>query len=214
MGFRVSVRLLERAFYDTYGVTLHSSLGDEFAAFHSYSWAVRHFLPRIAYAEVLLHRKNFPPDQSGPQFRKFKETLTATDLEHHWELARKHKAGLVTRFLAVLIFITPKIGVLSELSIRGPKVGTEGDYVASVDRAMQEYDRLLSEIAQQGPARFALPDLDLDTGFPTRPGTYRLTDKTYATLLRYVTQQRSNAAAGAAPGHLDLLFRSRRSHRH
>ena len=34
-----------------------------------------------------------------------------------------------------------------------------------------------------------MPDLDLDTGYPSRPGTYRLMDETYATLLHEVTEK-------------------------
>ena len=46
---------------------------------------------------------------------------------------------------------------------------------------------MLHQLAQKNQDGFAVPDLDLDTGYPTRPGTYRLTDKTYATLLKQVT---------------------------
>lgn len=187
VGFRVPRRLLERAFYDTYGITLHSVIGDEFASFRSYSWSVRQFLPRVAYAEVLLHRKSFPADEDTAQFQQFRGALQATDTAHRWESYRKRKVGFETRILAVLIFLTPKIGVLSDLSIRGPKSDTEEDYVASVDLATQEYDHLLGELAQKGQDGFAVPDLDLDTGNPSRPGTYRLMDQTYAVLLHRVT---------------------------
>jgi len=188
VGFRVPHALLERAFYDTYGLPLHHIIGNEFASFRSYTWAVRQFLPRIAYAEVLLHRKQLPPDQDNADFQEFVDRLKQTDTAHHWDRYRKHKASFKTRMLAALIFITPKIGVLSDLSIRGPKPDSEQEYVASVNRAMDEYTRLLGELAQKDKDGFAVPDLDLDTGYATRPGTYKLTDETYATLLWRVTR--------------------------
>jgi len=80
------------------------------------------------------------------------------------------------------------VGALSDLSIRGPKQDTEADYVASVNRATAEYEQLLGELAQKGEDGFSVPDLDLDTGYLTRPGTYRLTDETYAKLLGRVTR--------------------------
>lgn len=189
VGFRVSRPLLERAFYATYGLRLHDILGDEFAAIRSYRWAVRQFLPRIAYAEVLLHRKDFPPDVDNPPFQEFEKQLKETDTAHRWESYRKHKVSFKTRLLAVVIFVMPKIGPLSDLAIRGPNVNTEQDYVASVDLAMKTYDHLLGELAEKGQDGFAVPDLDLDTGFPSRPGTYRLTDQTYATLLAHVVKK-------------------------
>jgi hypothetical protein len=189
VGFRVPRRLLERAFYATYGLRLHTIVGDEVTSIRIYRWAVRQFLPRVAYAEVLLHRRDFPPDQQVPAFEEFEQRLKETDAAHHWEKYRKHKVSFETRLLAFVIFILPKIGPLSDLAIRGPNVNTEQDYVASVNLAMTTFDRLLGELAQKGKDGFAVPDLDLDTGFPTRPGAYRLTDKTYATLLSQVVKK-------------------------
>jgi hypothetical protein len=196
VGFRVPRRLLERAFYDTYGISLHSILGDETASFRSYTWAVRQFLPRVAYGEVLLHRKGFPQDQDVPAFREFEQRLKTADFANHWELFRKKKPSFTTRIFACLIVITPKIGPLSDLAIRGPGNDTEEKYVESVNRTVEAYQHLLGELAQKGHDGFAVPDLDLDTGTPTRPGTYHLTDKTYAKLLGRVTQQNARPPAG------------------
>lgn len=196
VGFRVPVLLLNRAFYDTYGISLHSVNGDEFAAFRSYRWSVRQLLPRVGYAEALLHWKSFPPDPSDAAFEEFAQRLKDTDAASHWEAYRKHKTSLLTRVVAVVIVVLPKLGPLSELSIRGPKPDTEADYVASVNRATAEYGQLLGELAQKGQDGFSVPDLDLDTGYVTRPGTYRLTDETYAKLLGRVTRESARPPLG------------------
>ncbi len=196
VGFRVPPRLLNQAFYDTYGIHLRSVLGDEFAAIRSYRWAVRQFLPRVGYAEVLLHRRSFPPDRDTAQFREFAQRLKTADRENHWERYRKHKPSFLTRVFAVLIFLTPKIHKLSDLAIRGPSAATEADYVASVDRADTDYARLLRELKREGPKKFEVADVDLDTGYPTRPGTYRLTDITYAKLLARVTHDSARPPLG------------------
>lgn len=196
VGFRVPTGLLNRAFYDTYGITLHSVIGDEVPAFDSYEWSVRTLLPRVGYAEVLLHRSSFPPDQDDDAFHEFADRLKETDTISHWENYRKHKPSFLTRVFEVLIFITPKIGALSDLSIRGPKPETEQNYVTSVNSAVSEYTDLLQRLAQNGQDAFVVPDLDLDTGYVTKPGTYRLTDRTYATLLSRVTQESARPPAG------------------
>lgn len=196
VGFRVPLRLLNQAFYDTYGITLHSVLGEEFAATRSYRWAVRELLPRVGYAEVLLHRRDLPPDPDTPAFRVFAARLQQADRENRWEVYRKRKPSLLTRVMAVLIFITPKVGALSDLSLRGPRPDTEADYVASVTRTNADYARLLAQLLEQGQKKFDVPDIDLDTGYPTRPGTYKLTDKTYAQLLDRVTHDSARPPLG------------------
>jgi hypothetical protein len=187
VGFRVPRTLMERAFYATYGLPLHKVIGNEFRSIHVYTWAVRQFLPRISYAEVLLHRKSFPPDEDLPGFHTFEQRLQAASTRNGWDAYRKHKASVETRIVAAVIFILPKVGILSDLAIRGPSRASEENYVESVDLATDRYLDLLHELAQKNQDGFAVPDLDLDTGYPTRPGTYHLTDKTYATLLREVT---------------------------
>jgi hypothetical protein len=196
VGFRVPLRLLNQAFYDTYGIRLRSVLGGEFASIRSYRWSVRQLLPRVGYAEALLHRRSFPPDPDTAQFRAFAQRLQTADKENHWEAYRKHKPSFLTRLLAVVIFVTPRVGALSDLAIRGPKADTEADYVASVNRATADYARLLEEVKVQGPKKFDLPDVDLDTGYPTRPGRYKLTDETYARLLGRVTQDNARPPLG------------------
>jgi hypothetical protein len=68
VGLEVSMPLLERAFFETYGLHLRNMNIDRRAAEGSYRRAVRNFIPSVARAEVYLHRKGFPEDQPGPDF--------------------------------------------------------------------------------------------------------------------------------------------------
>lgn len=188
VGMYVPRRLMNQAFYETYGLPLHSVLGNERVAFRSYRSSVRQFLTRVAFAEVLLHRKHMPPDKDTPEFQEFKARLQTADLENHWERYRKHHIGFMTRFYAVLIVILPKVGPLADLAIRGPNETTESKYVYSVDDCVDEYDYLIGMMERDGIRNFYLPNIDLDTGFPTFPGHYALTDQTYAKLLHRITR--------------------------
>ncbi len=189
VGFRVPRKLLERAFYVTYGLQLNKVIGNESHSVTSYAWAARQFLPRVSFAEVLLHRKSFPPDEDLPGFHTFEDRLKKASADNGWEQYRKHKVSFGTRIAAFVIFILPKVGMLSDLSIRGPTRETEEKYVEAVNAAIDRYQQLLRELEQRKTEGFAVPDLDLDTGYPSRPGTYRLMDKTYATLLKEVTEK-------------------------
>jgi hypothetical protein len=196
VGFAVPRKLLERAFYATYGLRLDRVIGNESHSIGSYDWSVREFLPRVSYAEVLLHRKRFPADEDLPGFHTFEERLKDASARNGWEAYRKHKPSFETRLVAFVILITPKIGILSDLSIRGPSKDSEQKYVDGVNDATDSYLHLLGVLAQKGQDGFSVPDLDLDTGYASRPGTYRLMDQTYAALLRRVTNENAMPPLG------------------
>jgi hypothetical protein len=191
VGLEVSPRLLAEAFFETYGLRLKSMLVNERAVVGTYRRSARGFLPSIAYAEVLLHRKDFPDDVPSPEFDLYAQRVKEADTTNGWEHYRKGKFSMKTRLLAFVIVITPKIGVLSDLAIRGPNRETEERYVESVNRSLHRYEQLLGYLTQnpkQEPGvTMKLENRDLDTGAPVRPGGYRLTDWTYARLLDRIT---------------------------
>jgi hypothetical protein len=188
VGLLVSRRVLEEAFFQTYGLRLRDVLGRESAAFRSYQSSVRRILPKFAYAEVLLHRGSEPADVPSASFTIFEDRLKQADRENGWFKFRRKKASFTTRLLAGAIFILPKIGPISDLAIRGPSRETEQKYLESVNRCVDQYTKMLGEIGERGQDGFRLANLDLDTGVPIRPGTYRLTDQTYAKLLDQLTR--------------------------
>ena len=185
IGLRVPGTLLANAFFDTYGLNFRDVLGERRPVVRGYRFAVRSFLPRIAYAEVVLHRRDFPPDTSDAAFQIFQQHLADADFEKGWNQYRK-KPGIRTYLLAGLIVILPKVGPLSLLSIRGPTPETHQWYVQSVNTATGALEKLLRE---GNMTATSLPNRDLDTGEKVRPGGYRLTDQTYAKLLKTLTRQ-------------------------
>ena len=110
--------------------------------------------------------------------------LKQADSENGWEQYRK-RAGIGTYTLAGLIFVLPKVGVLSNLAIRGPSVETEDLYVKSLNRTTDSLRGLLARLKTR---ELKIDNRDLDTGEKVRPGSYRLTDKTYTRLLAKLTQ--------------------------
>lgn len=191
VGLEVSPRLLEVAFFETYGLHLRSAHIDGKADVDTYRRAVRNFIPSIARAEVYLHRKKFPEDVPGSDFDLYAKRVDEASASNGWEQYRKGKFSMKTRLLAFVIVITPKVGVLSDLAIRGPNQETEGKYIASVNRSLDRYEQLLGYLTRNPRAEpgvtMRLENRDLDTGDRVRPGGYSLTDKTYAQLLAKIT---------------------------
>jgi len=188
MGFKVPRNLVERAFFETYGLSVRSVLGRPRPAFESYDSAVAKLLPTFAHAEVLIHRKSFPAVQDTPAYRQFSTRQVQAGLDGQWALYKK-KAGFEVHIVAFLIRIVPKIGPISDLAIRGPNMKTDLWYIESVNRSVGDYERMLGELAKDPTHQLDLPDRDLDTGNLVRPGGYKLTDKTYAELLKRLTSK-------------------------
>jgi hypothetical protein len=224
VGLQVPTRQLALAFYQTYGIR------DDFTDTRKhrfnvsgYRFAVHHFIPRIAYAVTLLHKKHEPAEPADdPDFQRLSREIAAVAQQSKWNDYRGH-AGIGTYTLAGLIYLLPKVGPLKLTAVKGPTAQTDAEYVRSVLRSTDELTYALnrftpppetvstaklaaaadkhSDPAPSAPplvenprayqliprrsrdARHPLPNRDLDTGQPTQPAGYRLTDDTYARLL-------------------------------
>ena len=199
IGLRVSGDLLERAFYETYGLHLSEVLGNKRrkAVIGSYRRSVRSFLPDFAHAEVLIHQNAFPTDSDDEEFQKLDQRVQQADYNNGWQNTRK-KAGFKTHFLAFCVVIVPKIGPMSDLAIKIPTEETESKYVASVNRSLDTYEDLLKRLHQSPSEKpeitMKLDNRDLDTGYVVQPGGYPLTDETYAKLLGLITAKATEPA--------------------
>jgi len=184
IGLAVPTHQLALAYFETYGIGTNYTSRRRRISLRGYRFAVRSLLPRVAYAETVLHRKSFPEDTPGPDVDLLKKELAQADFENGWDQYRK-KAGIGTYSLAGLIIILPKIGPLKLLAIKGPNPTTEDEYVRSLNLSIVELRR---QLIRMGTNDRSLPNRDLDTGSKVRPGGYRLTDNTYAELLHDITR--------------------------
>ena len=183
IGFAVPVPLLTRAFYDTYGLDLAKVLHHSNPKLRGYRYSVRSLLPRVAYAETLLHRKHLPPDVPSPALEQLTQDVGSLARANNWDTYRGN-AGFGTHLLAGFIFILPKFGSLSDLSLRGPTPSAEQDYVNSLVQTVS----VLRQTLAKATTNDGLVNKDLDTGDLVYPGTYSLEDYTYVDLLHNMTR--------------------------
>jgi hypothetical protein len=188
IGLRIPQPLLEKAFFQTYGLNMRSALHYSRPVIKGYRFGVRSFIPRFAYAEALLHKNHFPPDTPGEPNDRLKADLAHAERDNHWG-AYSRKPTFGTYVFAGIIFILPKVGVLSDLAIRGPRPETEVTYVDSFNRSI---DALRNSIAHFSNIPTSLANRDLDNGLRIRPGGYRLADNTYAKLLHILLEQQKD----------------------
>jgi len=180
IGFEVSKPLLEQAFRETYGI----ELGDVFAsvplAIGTYRHSVSAIVPEMTRVALLTKRADLVRENPDFSKQKFLYRLSRTEYEREWG-KEYQKPGPGARLLAFVIRILPRIGPLKAVDYTLPSSTTEDLYIKSVNSAVDSYKAKLA-LLQDGKLR-SLPNLDFDTGEPTKPGEYSLADKTYAKLL-------------------------------
>jgi hypothetical protein len=186
IGFRVAQDLLDRAFYETYGLTVRSVIGQERRAINAYRFSVRRLLPKFLQVQVLINRRRFPREKDDDVRHEYLDNIRQARYASfpgspYWE------PHIGTRALAVVVQIVPKVGTLKILSLKAPTSETSHLYFHSVNTAVGRMRELVGWLRQNPAEDVALANVDLDTGNRTEPGTYRLTDNTYARLLNEVT---------------------------
>jgi len=183
IGFSVAQDLLDRIFTETYALTVRDVLGPEHRAIRSYRWSVRTLIPKFMQVSVLINRRRFPQEKDDEVRREYLENVAQADYAS-LPGSSYRPPRFSTHALALVVRMTPKVGTLKILSLRAPSPETSGLYFYSVNSAVDRLRELTGRVRQNPLADLELPNVDLDTGLPTRPGAYQLTDKTYARLVR------------------------------
>src|SRR5580704_6375171 len=184
VGFEVSKPVLERAFQDTYGVPLSQVISNEDLAIGTFRRAISRVLPEMTRVALIARKKEIIADTPNFRARQFRYYLSRTDYQKEWGKGYR-RPGFGTRLLAFFLRFVPKIGPFKALDFKIPTQKTEDLYIASVDRTVENYTKLLHETAA---GDLHLENTDFDTGHVTRAGEYGLTDKAYAHLLNQLAQ--------------------------
>lgn len=179
IGFEISKPVLERAFQDTYNIPLGDVIANEDLAFGTFRRAISTVIPEMTRVALVTRRKEIVAETSNLQARQFRYYLSRANYQKEWGRTYK-RPGFGTRVLAFFLRLVPKIGPFKTLDFKIPTKQTEDLYIASVDRTVEDYTKLLRETAA---GNLQLANTDFDTGHDTRAGEYALTDKTYARLL-------------------------------
>ena len=90
IGLKVPTKQLALAYYQTYGLSEDFSTrrGRRFNV-RDYRFAVRTFIPRVAYAVTLLHRRHEPADPDTPEYKEMVAEAAALTTENNWDAYRR-----------------------------------------------------------------------------------------------------------------------------
>ncbi len=179
IGFEISKPVLERAFFDTYSIPLSDVISNEDLAFGTFRRAISKVIPEMTRVALIARRKEIVAETPNFRKRQFRYYLSRTNYEKEWGKGYR-RPGFGTRLLAFILRFVPKVGPFKALDFKIPTQQTEDLFIASMDRTVEDYTKLLHEVAD---GNLHLANTDFDTGRDTRAGEYRLTDQTYARLL-------------------------------
>jgi hypothetical protein len=150
VGLQVPVRQLALAYFQTYGVTEDFGRRGRRINVRAYRFAVRAFIPRVAYALTLLNRNHEPQETQSPDLDAITSEVAAVAAQDNWDHWRR-KAGIGTYMLAGILFVIPKIGPLSIVAVKGPTDSTEADYLHSVVESTAVLRRALARFTPPSP---------------------------------------------------------------
>ena len=179
IGFEVARPLLERAFQETYGLTLKDLFGDVGLAIGTYRRAASQIIPdvtRVAWREKRDEILAATPDVAE---RDFVYTMTRQQYEDTFGTAYR-KPGFFVRMIVAVFKIIPKFGPFKPLAFEPLTADMERAFLESFDASCERYGRLLGTLRD---GRLSLKDTDLDTGQVPRHGINTLADKTYDELV-------------------------------
>jgi hypothetical protein len=179
IGFEVAKPVLERAFTDTYALTLDDLFANVDLAIGTYRYAVSRTIPEMT--RVAWEDKQDEIRKVVPQVNReaFVYSLTRQQYEQAFGTTYR-KPGTFARFLGLLFKVLPKIGPLAPLAFRPPTPESERLFTDSFRTARDRYRGLLADARD---ARVQLANTDFDTGRPARWGEYSLADETYVDFL-------------------------------
>lgn len=179
IGFQVAQPLLERAFQDTYGLPLKTVMPREDLAVNTYRRSLSVILPEMTKVALLV--KGDQLRQEIPNFNKehFLYHLSKADYRKSWD-GKYEEPGPGAYVLATMFKVVPKVGPFKDIDFKEPTAQTENLYFKSVDETIDYYGRALRDLKAN---HLVTPNIDLDTGKPTKRGEYPLADSTYRTLL-------------------------------
>ena len=185
IGFEVSQRLLERAFFETYNLKLEDVFGNEDLAIGSYRRAISTIIPEMTRVALLSRHDEIVKDTPNFHKKQFLYYLSRAQYEKEWGTIYR-KPGIGTKILAFFLKLLPKVGPFRAVNFKIPTQQTEDMYIKSVDDTVKNYSGSLRQVAS-GNLNF--PNRDFDTGRETRAGESVLSDKTHARLVDDLTKK-------------------------
>ncbi len=185
IGFNISVPVLEKAFYETYGRELGSIFSNINSSINTMRWGVRNLFPVLTKSAYKANQTDIEKMHPGITARKFQYKMSKRSFNLEFGKERK-EPKFFAKVAVFFIKILPKIGPLKTLKFKSPGEKGQKLFAISFETILKNYKDALGQV---GNNQLILPDIDFDTGNLTCLGEYKLADNTYAELLEELQEQ-------------------------
>ncbi len=207
IGFQVSKPVLERAFFDTYGVELKDVFGNLDLALGSFRYSVGSIIPGMTRVAWQLKKQQVIKESPGTTRKKFLYNLSRSSYEKEWG-AQYHKPGFRTRLVTWVVRIMPKSGPFKSLAFRAPTPEVEKMFMASFNATVASYRALLENV---NAGQLKLANANFDVGEPSAAGQYLGADQAYDKLLDKLAQRKFTGISTELSGNLLDYYRDRKA---
>lgn len=180
IGFEVAKPLLERVFKRIYGLDMKGLFLSEDLAIGTYRYAVSTTIPEMTRLAWREHHDAIEQLTPGVQRAAFVYRFDRARYEQEFGNGYR-RPGVLSRMLAFIIKIVPKVGPLRVLAFKPLTPEAERLFIESTERTRQRYRALLTAA---GRRRLELQDTDFDRGRIPMRGENSLADATYDELLK------------------------------
>jgi hypothetical protein len=178
--FQVPRDFLGRVFKETYGLGLDDLFANYDVAVTTYRWGFRTVINEATGIAWQLYREDIDTLEPGIVEKRFLHVIPRADFEHEFGKAFL-EPGYFARFIGWAGSLVPNVGPFAQLPYRRLPESVKVLYLGAFQKASEQYQRELAKLREN---HLELPNLILDTGLPSKPGTYPPADQAYAQLVR------------------------------
>lgn len=176
IGFKVDTTVLSKAFFETYGLSIHEVFNNHFQrAVETFRWIVANIFPTITKAAWSAKKNTITDQKNNAATKNFKYKMRRRQYDKQFGKGYRHP-GFSAKILSFFIRALPKIGPLKALRFKIPTSATEKLFVQSFDTILLHYADNLKKLPKENVHP---KDMDYDTGKPTTDCEYSLADQTY-----------------------------------
>ena len=150
IGFQVAQPLLERAFAETYGISMSSVITHEDLAISTYRHAVSTIIPNLTVVAFTSYKKQIQAAAPGAAKRTFVYRLRQTEYEKQYGTEYQH-LSFGGHILAFLLRLVPKIGPFTALRVNIPTPQQQDIYLKAMNDTVDTFTHDLQQI-QAAPA--------------------------------------------------------------
>ena len=200
IGLRVSRPLLERAFQRTYALRLGQVLPHVGPGLTAFRFVSAELLPAAVRASEYMpsgQLRQLP----APERQRYYERINTGHFRQRGGPRPDH-LSLGMHLLVWLRPTLPRLGVAPLLAFRTLPPAAQATMQVSLGESLVRYQAMLANLAAP------LPNLNLDTGQPTRAGAYSLADRTYAAWMQRLARTQRAELTAAVQRDIRLYYSS------